>query len=51
MPVLAYVLLGTPAVERVDAAFEWLTRRRRPVTVYSLVVVGLLLVIGGLADR
>ena len=48
-PVLAYVLLGTRAVTRVNAGFEWLTRHRRPVTFYSLVVVGLLLVVDGLA--
>lgn len=50
VPVLAYVLLGTRAVDQVDAALEWLTRRSRPVTVYSLVAVGLLFVIGGLAE-
>jgi hypothetical protein len=50
VPVLAFVLLGQRAVEKVDSGFEWFTRHRRPVTVWSLVVVGVLLAAGGLAQ-
>jgi hypothetical protein len=47
-PVLAYLLLGERAVDRVDAGFAWLTRHQRPVTVWSLVVVGGFVSVDGL---
>jgi len=47
-PVLAYVVLGRRVVGRVDAGFAWLMRHRRPVTVWSLVVVGGFLVVDGI---
>jgi hypothetical protein len=50
VPVLAFVLLGQRAVAKVDSGFEWFTRHRRPVTVWSLVIVGVLLVAAGLAQ-
>jgi hypothetical protein len=45
LPVLGYLLLGNRAVATLDAALEWLSRHRRPATVYVLVIVGLALLI------
>jgi hypothetical protein len=45
LPVLAYLLLGNWAVAKLDAALEWLNRRRRPATVSVLVVVSLALLV------
>lgn len=45
LPVLAYLLLGNRAVATLDAAMEWLSRHRRPATVYTLVIIGLVLLV------
>jgi hypothetical protein len=45
LPVLAYLLLGNRAVASLDAAMEWLRRYRRPATVYTLVIIGLALLV------
>jgi hypothetical protein len=47
LPVIAYLLLGRRALSRLDAAFEWLKRYRRPATVYALAVIGAVLLIDG----
>jgi Sap, sulfolipid-1-addressing protein len=47
-PVLAQVVVGKRAVDKADAAFRWLGRHHRPVTVWALVIVGLFLVAHGL---
>ena len=47
LPVIAYLLLGSRAVSRADAALEWLRRYRRPATVYALAVIGAVLLIDG----
>jgi len=47
VPVLAYLLLGDLVVGWLDEALAWLARQRRPVTVYALVLVGLVLVVNG----
>jgi hypothetical protein len=48
LPVLAYLLFGKWAVARLDAALEWLNRHRRPATVYTLAIVGLVLFVDAL---
>ena len=45
LPVLAYLLLGNWAVATLDAALEWLARKRRSATISILVIVGLALLI------
>jgi hypothetical protein len=35
-------------VARLDAALEWLNRHRRPATVYTLAIVGLVLFVDAL---
>lgn len=47
-PVLSYVLLGERAVAQVDGGFAWLSRHRRTVTFWALLVVGVALVADGL---
>jgi hypothetical protein len=47
-PVLAYLLFGNWVVARLDAALEWLSRHRRPATVWALAVIGAALVVDGL---
>ena len=47
-PVLAYLLFGTWAAARLDTALEWLSRHRRPATVWALAVIGTALVVDGL---
>ncbi len=49
VPVVAYLLLGQWAVSRLDLTLEWLTRRRRPVTVCALVVIAVVLIGDGVA--
>lgn len=49
LPVLAYLLLGDLVIARLDGALAWLARQRRPVTVYFLVVIGLVLVVNAAA--
>ena len=41
LPVLAFLLVGNWARARLDAAADWLSRHRRPATVYILAIVGL----------
>jgi Sap, sulfolipid-1-addressing protein len=48
LPVLAYLFFGNWAVTRLDAALEWLGRHRRPAIVWTLAVVGTLLLVDGL---
>jgi hypothetical protein len=43
LPVLAYLLLGSWAVDRLDAFLGWFGRHRRPATVWTLVAAGLAL--------
>ena len=45
LPVIAFLLLGDLVVARLDGALEWLALQRSTVTVYTLVVVGLVLVV------
>ena len=45
LPVLGFLLLGNRAVSALDAAMEWLTRHRRPATVYTLVIVSVALLV------
>ena len=45
LPVIAFLLLGDLVVARLDGALEWLARQRSTVTVYALVVVGLVLLV------
>jgi Sap, sulfolipid-1-addressing protein len=47
-PVLAEIVAGERAVDKADAAFRWLARHHRPVTVLALLVVGFFLVGHGL---
>ena len=47
-PVAAFVLLGERAVAKLDAAQEWLKRHQRPVMLFALVIIGLLLVVDGI---
>ncbi len=46
-PVLAYLMFGTWASRRLDAALEWLGRYGRAVTVYALALVGIALIVDG----
>jgi hypothetical protein len=48
LPVLAYLLFGNWAVAKLDTALKWLNRHRRPATVYTLVIVGLVLFVDAL---
>jgi hypothetical protein len=48
-PVLAEIVAGERAVDKADAAFRWLARHHRPVTVWALLLVGVFLVGHGLA--
>ncbi len=45
LPVVAFLLLGDLVIARLDRALEWLALQRSTVTVYTLVVVGLVLVV------
>ena len=47
-PVLAELVAGERAVDKADAAFRWLARHHRPVTVWVLLIVGVFLVGHGL---
>ena len=47
LPVLGYLLLGNRAMTTLDAGVEWLSRHRRPATVFVLVVVGVALLVSG----
>jgi RsiW-degrading membrane proteinase PrsW (M82 family) len=47
-PVLAVIVVGERVIDRVDAAFRWLARHHRPVTVWVLLIVGFFLVGHGL---
>jgi hypothetical protein len=48
-PVLTYLFLGDAAVVLLDEGIEWFAARRRTITVWSLLVVGAVLVAEGLA--
>ena len=48
VPVLAAVVLGERAVDRIESGFAWLTEHRRPVAIWVLLVVGAYLVAHGL---
>jgi hypothetical protein len=48
VPVLAYLLFGDWAADRLDTALEWLSGHRRPATVWALAVIGAALVVDGL---
>ena len=41
LSVLAYLVFGTRTVATLDAAQSWLSARRRPATVYALVIAAL----------
>ena len=45
LPVIAFLLLGDLVVARLDGALEWLARQRSTVTLYALVVIGLVLLV------
>ena len=45
LPVVAFLLLGDLVIARLDRALEWLALQRSTVTVYALVVVGLVLLV------
>jgi hypothetical protein len=47
LPILAYFVLGDLVVAWLDGALAWLARQRRPVTVYALVLIGLVLLVNG----
>jgi hypothetical protein len=47
LPVAAYLVLGDLVVARLDVALAWLGRQRRPVTVYALVLIGIVLTVNG----
>ena len=49
LPVLAYLLLGDLVIRRLDGALVWLARQRSTVTVYALVVIGLVLLVNAAA--
>jgi hypothetical protein len=49
-PVLACELFGEIAVARLDAAQQWLSRHQRQATLYPLLILGLLLVVGGITS-
>jgi hypothetical protein len=48
VPVLAAVVLGERAVDRIESGFAWVTRHRRPVVIWVLLVVGAYFVAHGL---
>ena len=45
LPVACFLLLGDRAIATLDAAMEWLSRHRRPATVYTLAIIGLVLLV------
>jgi Sap, sulfolipid-1-addressing protein len=47
LPVLAYLLLGNLVVAWLDTALRWLGRHSRPATVYTLAVIGAVLIVDG----
>ena len=47
-PVLAVLVVGEGVIEKVDAAFRWLARHHRPVTVWALLIVGFFCLAHGL---
>ncbi len=47
LPVLAYLLLGNLVVAWLDTALRWLGRHTRPVTVYTLALIGAVLIVDG----
>jgi Sap, sulfolipid-1-addressing protein len=47
LPVLAYLLLGDLVVAWLDTALGWLGRHSRPVTVYTLALIGAVLLVEG----
>ncbi len=49
LPVLAYLLLGAFVVTALDTALVWLGRHRREATFYTLVAIGLALIVDGIA--
>jgi hypothetical protein len=47
LPVLTAVIVGQPAINGLDRALDWLTRHRRTVTFYSLLIVSTFLIAHG----
>jgi hypothetical protein len=45
LPVAGYLLLGNRAIATLDAAMAWLGKHRRPATVVTLVVLGVVLLV------
>lgn len=47
-PVLAFVIVGDRAVAELDAAQAWVQRHQRPVVIYSLVLISVVLIAEGI---